>query len=74
MATLTAKDWDNFCLTDECHKYIFQYPNRKNYIAWGSQECDVPADFQVKQSARVINGVGWHDGSWAHKVTHATDP
>ena len=25
-AKLTAEDWDNFLLTDECPKYLFQYP------------------------------------------------
>lgn len=39
---LTAEDWENFLFTDECPKYLFQYPNPKNDIVWGSQECDVP--------------------------------
>ena len=51
---LTAEDWDNFLFTDECPKYPFQYPNPKNYIVWGLQECDVPPAFQVKQSAKVM--------------------
>ena len=53
-AKLTAEDWDNFFFTDECPKYLFQYPNPKNDIVWGSQECDVPPAFQVKQSAKVM--------------------
>ena len=43
-----------FLFTDECPKYLFQYPNPKNDIVWGSQECDVPPAFQVKQFAKVI--------------------
>ena len=53
-AKLTAEDWDNFLFTDECPKYLFQYPNPKNDIVWGSQDCDVPPAFQVKQSAKVM--------------------
>ena len=53
-AKLTAEDWDNFLFTDECPKYLFQYPNPKNNIIWGSQECDVLPAFQVKQSAKVM--------------------
>ena len=51
---LTAEDWDNFLFTDECSKYLFQYPNPKNDIVWGSQEYDVPPALQVKQSAKVM--------------------
>ena len=40
--------------TDECPKYLFQYPNPENDIVWGSQECDVPPAYQVKQSAKVM--------------------
>ena len=39
---LTAEDWEDFLFADECPKYLFQYPNPKNYIVSGSQECDVP--------------------------------
>ena len=53
-AKLTAEDWDNFLFTDECPKYLFQYPNPKNDIVWSSQECDVLPAFQVKQSAKVM--------------------
>lgn len=53
-AKLTAEDWDNLLFTDECPKYLFQYPNPNNDIVWGSQECDVPPAFQVKQSAKVM--------------------
>jgi len=51
---LTAEDWDNFLFRDECPKYLFQYPNPKNDIVWGLQECDVPPAFQVKQSVKVM--------------------
>ena len=53
-AKLAAEDWDNFLFTDECPKYLFQYPNPKNDIVWGLQECDVPPALQVKQSAKVM--------------------
>jgi len=33
------------------------------------QGCDVSPAFQVKSEG---DGVGWHDGTWAHKVTHST--
>ena len=49
-----GRGWENFLFTDECPEYLFQYPNPKNDIAWGSQECDVPSAYQVKQSAKVM--------------------
>ena len=51
---MTAEDWNNFLFTDECPKYLFQYSNPKKDMVWGSQECDVPPAFQVKQSAKVM--------------------
>ena len=41
-ANLTAEDWHNFLFTDECPKYLFQYPTPTNDIVWGLQESDVP--------------------------------
>ena len=64
-AKSTAEDWDNFLFTDECPNYLFQYPNPKNDIVWGSQEC--PA-FQVKRSKKVM---GW-GGMTGRGLTHAT--
>ena len=29
---LTAEEWDDFLLSDECPKYLFQLPNPKNDI------------------------------------------
>ena len=52
---LTAEDWNNFLFTDDCPKYLFQYPaNPKNDIVWGSHECDVPLALQVRQNAKVM--------------------
>ena len=53
---LTTEDWEDFLYTDECPKYLFQYPNPKNEIVLGSQECDVPpaCAYQVRQSAKVM--------------------
>ena len=51
---LSAEDWEDFLFTDECPKYLFQYPNPKHDIVWGSQECHVPPAYQVKQSAKVM--------------------
>ena len=51
---LPAEDWEDFLFTNECLKYLFQYPNPKHDIVWGSQECDVPPAYQVKQSAKVM--------------------
>jgi len=51
---LTPEDWKDFLFADECPKYLFQYPNPENNIIWGSQDCDVPPAYQVKQSAKVM--------------------
>ena len=58
---LTAEDCKDFLFTDECPKYLFQYPNPENNIVWGSQECDVPPAYQAKQSAKVIVWGGMMD-------------
>ena len=39
---LTVEEWDDFLFSDECPKYLFQLPNPKNDIVWGSQESQVP--------------------------------
>ena len=44
----------DFLFADECCKYLGHYPNPENHIVWGSQECDVPPAYQVKQSAKVM--------------------
>ena len=49
---LIAEEWD-FLFSDECPKYLFQLPNPKNDIVWGSQESQVPSAYQVK---KVQNG------------------
>ena len=46
-AKLEGEDWDNFLFTDECPKYLFQYPNPKKTTLYEIQE---------KQSAKVM---GW---------------
>ena len=46
----TAEDWENFLFTDKCRKYLVRYPNPENHIVWGSQECDVPPAYQLKQT------------------------
>lgn len=33
---------------------------------------DVPPAFQVSEAKCEGDGVGWHDGWWAHKFTRAT--
>ena len=43
-----------FFLSDECPKYLFQLPNPKNDIVWGSQESQVPPAYQVKKSSKWI--------------------
>ena len=59
---LTAEDWENFLFTDECRKYQVHYPNSESHIVWGSQECDVPPAYQLKQSAKVMvwGGMTWN--------------
>ena len=37
-----------------CPKYLFQLPNPKNDIAWGSQESQVPLAYRVKKSSKWI--------------------
>ena len=44
---LTAEEWDDFLFSDECPKYLFQLPNPKNDIVWGSQVNQVPAAYQL---------------------------
>ena len=44
---LTAEEWNDFLFSDECPKYLFQLPNPKNDIVWGSQESQVPPVYQV---------------------------
>ena len=43
-----------FFLSDECPKYLFQLPNPKNDIVWGSQESQVPPAYRVKKSSKWI--------------------
>ena len=49
---LTAEDWEDFLFSDECPKYLFQLPNPKNDIVWGSQDDKVPPSYQVKNSSK----------------------
>ena len=51
---LTVEEWDDFLFSDECPKYLFQLPNPKNDIVWGSQESQVPPAYQVKKSSKWI--------------------
>ena len=44
---LTAAEWDDFLFSDECPQYLFQLPNSKFDIVWGSQESKVPPAYQV---------------------------
>ena len=51
---LTALEWEDFLFSDECPKYLFQLPNPKNDVAWGSQESQVPPAYQVKGSSKWL--------------------
>ena len=51
---LNAEEWDDFLFSGECPKYLFQLPNPKNDIVWGSQDCQVPPAYQVKKSSKWI--------------------
>ena len=51
---LTTEEWDDFLFTDECPKHLFQLPNPRNDIVWGSQESQVPPVYQVKKSSKWI--------------------
>ena len=50
---LIAEECD-FLFSDECPKYLFQLPNPKNDIVWGSQESQVPPAYGVKKSSKWI--------------------
>ena len=43
-AKLTAEDWDKILSTDECSKYLFQYPNPKIHIVWSSCSSSFPSE------------------------------
>ena len=43
---LTVEEWD------ECPKYLFQLPDPKNDIVWGSQKSQVPPAYQVKKNSK----------------------
>ena len=64
---LTAEEWDNFLFSDECPKYLFQLPNPKNDIVWGSQESQVPPAYQFK-----MDHMGRNDRLWSHWDTFFT--
>ena len=51
---LTVEEWDDFLFWDECPKYLFQLPNPKDDIVWGSQVSHVPPAYQVKNSSKWI--------------------
>ena len=51
---LTTEERDDFLFSDECPKCLFQLPNPKNDIVWGSQESQMPPAYQVKKSSKWI--------------------
>ena len=51
---LTALEWEDFLFSDQCPKYLFQLPNPKNDVVWGSQESQVPPAYQVKGSSKWL--------------------
>ena len=53
---LTVEEWDDFLFSDECPKYLFQLPDPKNYIVWGSQKSQVPQHIRLK---KVQSGSYW---------------
>jgi len=55
---LRAQDCEDFVFSDECPKYLFQLPNAKNAVVWGSQESQVLPAYQVKESSRWLIWVG----------------
>ena len=64
---LTVEEWDNFLFSDECPKYLFQLPNPKNDIVWGSQESQVPPAYQFK-----MDHIGRNDRLRSHWDTFFT--
>ena len=44
---LSVEEWNDFVFSDECPKYLFQLPNPKSDIVWGSQVSHVPAAYQL---------------------------
>ena len=51
---LSAEEWDDFLFSDTCPNYLFQLPNPKNDMVWGSQESQAPPAYQVKKSSKWI--------------------
>ena len=50
---VTAGEWENFLLSDECPKYLFHLPNPKNDIVWGLHQArQVRLSHQGKGSAK----------------------
>ena len=67
---LTVEEWDDFPFSDECPKYLFQLPNSKNDIVWGSQESQVPPAYQVKKFK--VDHMGRNDRPRSHWDTFVT--
>ena len=59
----TADEWENFLFGDDCSKYLFNLPNQKNDVVFGSQEIQVPPAYQFRGSAKCSNDLGWYDQS-----------
>ena len=53
---LTTEEWHDFLFSNECPKYLFQLPNPKNDVVWGSQESQVPPVYQVKKAQNGSSG------------------
>lgn len=51
---LKPEDWENYIFSDESTKYLFNQPNSKNDVVWGSQNEEVPDVKCVKNSAKVM--------------------
>ena len=65
---LTVEEWNDFLFSDECPKYLFQLPDPKNDIVWGSQKSQVPPAYQVKKSSKWIiwSGMTGRGLTWIH--------
>ena len=56
---LTEEEWEDFLFSDECPKYLFQLPNPKTDIMWGSQQSQVPPAYHVKKVQNGSYGAEW---------------
>ena len=59
-----------FSFADKCPNYLFQYPKKKT--SYGAHRNVLFLQLSPSEAKYDGDDVGWHDRSWAHRVTHVT--